>query len=261
VSAEAPGSRARPKVRIRFTKLGKIRWTSHRDLARMWERAFRRVQLPLAYSEGFSPRPRVSFGLALPTGHESVAEYLDVELTGLDGINLGSEGPTGGLAARLSEALPVGVDATAVALLEEGTPSLQEDVVSCTWRWAVGTAPEADPLDAGWVSARVGSLLAASEAKVTRNRKGTEVVEDVRPGILTLTVEDQAEGVVLSADLAATPRAVRPAEVLLALGPGLEERNVRRTGQWILRQGERLEPLTAARDVAPPAPLAMERVS
>ena len=68
------------RVRIRFVKLGKIRWTSHRDVARMWERAFRRVQLPVAYSAGFSPRPKVSFGLALPTGHESVAEYLDVEL-------------------------------------------------------------------------------------------------------------------------------------------------------------------------------------
>jgi hypothetical protein len=97
--------------------------------------------------------------------------------------------------------------------------------------------------------------------KVTRNRKGTESVEDVRPGILTLTVEASAEGVVLSADLAATPRAVRPAEVLLALGPGLEERDVRRTGQWILRPGERLEPLPAARDVELEAPHAMERAS
>ena len=82
------------KVRIRFSKLGKIRWTSHRDVARMWERAFRRVQLPLAYSEGFSPRPKVSFGLALPTGYESVAEYLDVELR--DSVELST------LAGRLS---------------------------------------------------------------------------------------------------------------------------------------------------------------
>ena len=63
------------RLRIRFTKLGKVRWTSHRDVARMWERAFRRAQLPVAYSAGFSPRPRVSFGLALPTGHESEADY------------------------------------------------------------------------------------------------------------------------------------------------------------------------------------------
>ena len=68
------------RVRLRFTKLGKIRWTSHRDVARMWERALRRASLPIAHTAGFTPRPKVSFGLALPTGHESVAEYLDVEL-------------------------------------------------------------------------------------------------------------------------------------------------------------------------------------
>src|SRR5438270_10410825 len=106
------------RVRIRFSKLGKIRWTSHRDVARMWERAFRRVSLPLAYTQGFSPRPKVSFGLALPTGAESWAEYLDAELdatiSGLDPA----------LAARLSAALPTGLDVQAAAVVEE-TDSLQ----------------------------------------------------------------------------------------------------------------------------------------
>ena len=68
------------KVRTRFTKLGRVRWTSHRDVARMWERALRRGRVPVAYTAGFSPRPQLSFGLALPTGCESVAEYLDITL-------------------------------------------------------------------------------------------------------------------------------------------------------------------------------------
>ena len=68
------------KLRIRFAKIGRVRWTSHRDVARMWERALRRARLPVAYTEGFSPRPKLSFGLALPTGCESEAEYLDVAL-------------------------------------------------------------------------------------------------------------------------------------------------------------------------------------
>ncbi len=143
----------RVRLRIRFSKLGKIRWTSHRDLARMWERAFRRVQLPLAYSEGFSPRPKVSFGLALPTGHESVAEFLDVELTGLDGPAFDGL-PSGaaaldGLPARLSAALPVGVDATAVAVLPPGSPSLQEEVASCSWRWTAAATEGMAPVPAG----------------------------------------------------------------------------------------------------------------
>ena len=71
---------AEVRVRFRFVKLGKIRFTSQRDVARMWERALRRAGLPLAYTAGFSPRPQLSFGLALPTGCESLAEYLDVDL-------------------------------------------------------------------------------------------------------------------------------------------------------------------------------------
>ena len=256
----------RIRLRLRFTKLGKIRWTSHRDVARMWERAFRRVQLPLAYSEGFSPRPKVSFGLALPTGHESVAEFLDVELTGLDGPAF-ERPPSGvtaldGLAARLSAALPVGVDATAVAVLAPGSPSLQEDVASCSWRWTAAPAEGTDPASAADLAARVEQVMGAPTVEVVRTRKGAEVVEDIRPGILSLeVVEESTEGVVLTAELAATPRAVRPAEVLTALGPGLEERHVRRTSQWILRHGARQEPLTAARDDATEAPHAMERAS
>lgn len=256
----------RIRLRIRFSKLGKIRWTSHRDVARMWERAFRRVQLPLAYSEGFSPRPKVSFGLALPTGHESVAEFLDVELTGFEGpaFDGGASGDSAldGLAARLSAALPVGVDATAVAVLAPGSASLQEEVASCSWRWTAAAAEGDAPVSISELAARVDKALAAPALEVTRTRKGAEVVEDIRPGILSLeVVEESADGVVLTAELAAAPRSVRPADVLVALGPGLEERHVRRTNQWILRHGARQEPLDAARDDATEAPHALERAS
>ena len=67
-------------LRVRFGKCGKVRFTSHRDVARIWERALRRAEINVAYTQGFSPRPRVAFGLALATGHESQAEYLDVDL-------------------------------------------------------------------------------------------------------------------------------------------------------------------------------------
>lgn len=272
--AAAPGGPGRPgrvKLRLRFAKVGKIRWTSHRDLARMWERAFRRIDLPLAYSEGFSPRPRVSFGLALPTGYESVAEYLDVELTGLDEVDLTT------ITDRLSAALPVGVDATAVTVLEPGTPSLQEDVVSCAWRWLAAPAEGHGPVEAGDLAARVAAALAAPALEVTRSRKGMPVVEDVRPGIENLAVlvagpggsadhdgreQDCHDGVWLEAELAAQPRSVRPGDVMSALGPGLEERFVRRTHQWILRNGARREPLAEGfPDAATEAPHAMERAS
>src|SRR3954454_12756954 len=104
----AAGGRAQlMRLRLRFQKLGKVRWTSHRDVARMWERACRRVQLPLAYTEGFSPRPKMHFGLALPTGAESVAEYLDLDLAEEADVDLER------LPTLLSPALPAGVDVMA----------------------------------------------------------------------------------------------------------------------------------------------------
>ncbi|MDQ1429274.1 MAG: hypothetical protein QOK39_2750, partial [Acidimicrobiaceae bacterium] len=127
------------RLRIRFVKLGKIRWTSHRDTARMWERAFRRANLPLAYSNGFSPRPKVSFGLALSTGYESLAEYLDIELADFPPSPDGGEAVVDleALTATLSAALPEGVDVLAIAAANDRSQSLQEEVTACTWRFAV----------------------------------------------------------------------------------------------------------------------------
>jgi radical SAM-linked protein len=224
----------RIKVRLRFVKLGKIRWTSHRDLARMWERALRRIDLPVAYTEGFSPRPRLSFGLALSTGHEGEAEYLDVELREAPDLTT--------LPAQLSEHLPVGIDVTAIAPLAAGSPSLQEDVTSCTWRIEVR---DLEPADADEL---VEAALAADELVITRTRKGKEVTDDLRPAVLAVrTVGPTPAGTELEAELGVHPRSVRPSELLLALAPGreLEEGRVVRTAQWIWRDGARLEPLQA----------------
>ena len=241
------------RVRIRFAKLGKIRWTSHRDTARMWERAFRRVGLPLAYTNGFSPRPKVSFGLALPTGHESVAEYLDLELTGGVPLDVSS------LPAELSGALPVGVDALAAAVIDDRAPSLQEDVTSCTWSLVApveSTTSAAVDLDI-----LVAQVLEAATVVVSRQRKGTEVTDDIRPAILSLCVCDETtDGTRLECELATKPRSLRSSELVAALAPGLEERHVRRLHQWIERDGARWEPLPAPA-AATSAPHALERAS
>jgi len=241
------------KIRLRFAKLGKVRWTSHRDVARMWERALRRADLPVAYSAGFSPRPKVSFGLALSTGHESVAEYLDVDLA-----STYSDSDVSDLPARLSPALPVGVDVLAAAPIEPHTPSLQEAVTSCTWRIEV---PDRSPAE---LSGLVARAMAADELMVTRERKGHEVTDDLRPAILSLELAGRtARGTELEAELAIQTRSVRPAELLRALAlvlpapcaSGLEEGSVCRTNQWIQTpDGARIEPL-------PLAPHATERAS
>ena len=219
------------RFRLRFTKLGKIRFTSHRDVARMWERALRKAALPVAYTEGFSPRPKLSFGLALSTGHESLAEYLDVELRDEPDIARLPEQ----LAEQISAQLPDGLDVTAAAPLAPGTPSLQEDVTSCTWRIEI-----ANDLDLPTTVQLVDAALAADQLVLTRTRKGKEVVDDLRPAVLAVAATGTG---VLEAELAVHPRSVRPSELLSVLSPDLEERRVLRTAQWVWRDGVRLEPL------------------
>jgi radical SAM-linked protein len=251
------------RIRVRFSKVGKVRWTSHRDLARMWERAFRRTNLPLAYSVGFSPRPKVSFGLALPTGVESVAEYLDFELADTEaGLAVLDQLAT--LPARLSAALPVGVDAVAVEAIGPGTSSLQEAVASCTWQWTA-VAVDGNPISEQELTDRVAALLASPSLTVTRPRKGAQVTDDIRDSVLDLGVIGPAgpgplDGIRLQADLSAQPRSLRPSEVTAGLGDDLESRDTRRLYQWISRDGARWEPL-AGPPATTDAPHALGRAS
>lgn len=237
------GDRGFP-VRLRFTKRGKVRFISHRDVARAFERAFRIEALPLAFTQGFSPRPKVSFGLALSVGYESEAEYLDVELAhDLD---------VDALPATLSAALPEGIDVTGAVALADRAPALQESVTAVEYDVAVerddGTVPTADD-----VRRTVDAALAAETLAATRRRKGRDVVEDVRPLVRAVDVVGPHEyGVRLHLELATQPSSIRPVEVVAALG-GLAASRVLRTRQLIERGGTRLEPLEAD-----PRPRALE---
>jgi len=233
------------RLRIRYSKKGKVRFISHRDVARIWERALRRVGVSVAYSQGFSPRPKLSFGLALSTGHESEAEFLDLELLDEDGD--WTAGRSEDLAARLTAALPVGLDVVAVAPVEKGD-SLQQAVTSCTW------AIEVDDVDREYMDAWVAGVLSREEIVVERERKGKPVVEDLRPHVLALDVTGTTEtGIRLSADLGTQPRALRPTELLAAMDPPLTARTVCRMNQWMSQGDGREEPLMAPTVPAPSA--------
>ena len=229
------------RVRLRFTKLGKVRFTSHRDVARVWERALRRASLPLALTEGFSPRPKVHFGLALSTGYESLGEYLDVDL--VERVEVDHL-----LAARLGAALPDGMDVQATAEVDRRTASLQQAVTSCTWR------VEVLGLDVPAASRAAGAALDASALPLTRSRKGQEAVDDLRPYLRSLAVVRPTDhGVELEAELGTQPRSLRPSELVAVAFPGAEEGRVRRTHQWIEHDGARREPLPVDATSAPHA--------
>jgi hypothetical protein len=272
------GAAAAPRqsLRFRYSKLGKIRFTSQRDVARMWERALRRVRLPVAWSGGFSPRPLLSFGLALPTGAESLGEYLDVRLDVGDSIDFDDRGehhpgapgeilvgsPAGlsDLAGRLSEMLPAGITVQAAAFIADDGTSLQQEVSSCTWDL------EVFGLTADELATRVEQLLDAPSVVVRRVRKGRSVEDDLRPAVRTLSLVPDERGLEggprrLRAELATQPRGVRPGELLEGLGAGLVLARARRRHQWIERDGARWEPLGAGLPEPAPAPHAAGRAS
>jgi radical SAM-linked protein len=247
------------RIRLRFTKLGKIRFTSQRDVARMWERALRRAELPLAYSEGFSPRPQLSFGLALPTGCESLAEYLDVVLDEDRARSAGIVVET--LPALLTGLLPEGIEVEEAMVVDRKVGSLQQLVTSCSWVIGIAGVSRAD------LERRVDGLLASTSAPIMRERKGREELDDLRPSIISLTVPEREEpaagaeestSVSLVAELATQPRGVRPRELVLALA-GVEASEAEqqngemagapvldracRTQQWIERDRVRSEPI------------------
>ena len=218
-------------VRVRFTKLGKVRFVSHRDVARAFERAFRIEQLPLAFTQGFSPRPKVSFGLALGVGHESVAEYLDVELAKPVGLDA--------LPRALSSALPEGIDVTGVGQLLERAPALQEAVT------AVGYELRLDDVGRHVLATAGERAIEADALEVTTTRKGREVVEDLRPALRRITVTDDDQGQpVVAVEVSTQPRGIRPADLTTALrdlagAPVNGTDMVLRTHQWIERDGAR----------------------
>lgn len=228
------------KLRVRATKIGKVRFTSHRDAARMWERALRRAQLPVAFTEGFTPRPKISFGLALPTGAESIAEYVDIEL---QREIAAADVDVDSLPERLSGALPNGFDVLAVVERTSGADSLQESVTSCTWQlWSDGQLTADDHRAAT-------RLLDAGELVLERERKGKRSADDVRPMILDLRPDPTGDRLI--ADLATVGRALRPGELAELAYPDIDARDVRalRTHQWIDDDGTRREVIALPADV------------
>ena len=234
------GGAANP-VRLRYAKRGKIRWISHRDVARALERAFRITELPLAFTEGFSPRPKVSFGLALSTGHESEAEYLDLVLA--EEIDLDE------LSVALTEALPEGMAVTGAVPLAERAPALQEAVTAVVWR-VEPVCTDGAPIGASVLGAHIERALELPALPTSRRRKGREVEEDVRPVIRRCELRE-TNPVSLEMELITQPRSAKPGDILAAIAratdfqDGMAEARVLRTHQWIERDGTRLEPLAA----------------
>ena len=164
------------RVRLRYAKRGRLRFTSHRDFARAFERALRRAEAPMAYSAGFTPHPKVSYLGAAPTGTASEAEYVEV--------GLAREVDPEALRAALDAALPAGLDI--LEAVPAGPGSLAERIEASHWQIVL---PGAEP---DTVRAAVAALLAETEVGVERLTKDGRRIVDARGPIVSATVRDAA---------------------------------------------------------------------
>ena len=195
------------RVIVRYAKRGRMRFASHRDIARAVERGVRRAGLPIAYSAGFTPHPKISYAGAAPTGTASEAEYLEISLTE---ARAASE-----VRDRLDAALPDGIDVIDVI---EGPGSLAGLQLEASHWQAV--LPGIQPEDA---DRAVGAFLASGSLEVERlTAKGSRRV-DARAAVITMetdrrAVDTQHTGnAILRMVVRHVMPAVRPDDILAAL--------------------------------------------
>ncbi|NEB80801.1 DUF2344 domain-containing protein [Streptomyces sp. SID14478] len=217
------------RIRLRYTKRGRLRFTSHRDFQRAFERALRRAEVPMAYSAGFTPHPKVSYANAAPTGTGSEAEYLEIALT--------APRDPEKLQELLDESMPVGLDI--VDAVEARTSGLADRLTASVWELR---------LDGVTVEE------AARAAEAFRAAETVEVQRRTKNGIRTF---DAREAVVsLEAAEAADAPADRPGDKACAI-----LRLVVRHVTPAVRPDDVLSGLRAVADLAPPVPAAVTRLA
>jgi radical SAM-linked protein len=188
------------RLRIRYAKRGRLRFTSHRDFSRAFERAVFRARLPMAYSSGFNPHPRISYAGASPTGSASEAEYLEVALAEvLD---------PAAVHAALDEALPEGLDV--VEVVESPGGGFADLLQASRWRIAL-------PVPLPQAQAAVTAFLGSEEVLVQRMTKKGLRDFDSRAAVLALAAVADGDGSVLELVLRHLEPAVRPDDVLSGL--------------------------------------------
>jgi radical SAM-linked protein len=162
------------RLRLRYAKRGRLRFSSHRDFQRALERALRRAQVPMAYSAGFSPHPKVSYANSAATGVASEAEYVEI------GVAIACD--PAAVRQALDEALPAGLDV--VEVVEARTPDFANRLEASLWRI------ELPGIGRAQAQAAVDRLLEQDEVLVDRMTKNGNRTFDARSAVLLAEVSD-----------------------------------------------------------------------
>jgi radical SAM-linked protein len=198
-----PPAPAVQKLRVRYAKRGRLRFSSTRDFQRALERALRRAAVPMAFSAGFHPHPKISYANAAPTGTASEAEYFEISVT--------ERVDPQRLRAALDAALPEGLDVLEV--VEATAGALADRLQASDWLMEFRGMPVGDLLRAA------ERLLAEERVEVTRVMKNGPRTFDARSAVVSLVASPAQEGTcaILRAVVRHTTPAVRPDDVLTAL--------------------------------------------
>lgn len=241
---ERPADPVVARLRVRYARRGRLRFASHRDVARALERALRQARVPVAFSGGFSRHPRISYAGAAPTGCASEAEYFEIALA--------AAVPPACFADRLDAALPVGLDVLEV-VEAPASGALADRLEASAWRVELpGTSAED-------LREPVAAFLAAAELPVLRTSLAGRRELDARPPVVSLTLRGSDCAILEMVIRHVTP-AVRPDDVLAGLcvtgarKPAVAARATRLAQGRLGPSGELADPLAADRDeLVPPA--------
>lgn len=214
------------RIRLRYTKRGRLRFTSHRDFQRAFERALRRAEVPMAYSAGFTPHPKVSYANAAPTGTGSEAEYLEIALSQ-------ARDPQK-LRELLDESLPDGLDI--IEAVEARTSGLADRLTASVWELRLDGVALEDAERA------VDAFKSADTVEVQRRTKNGMRTFDARSAVASLEAH--------------SPQADRPTDQPCAI-----LRLVVRHVTPAVRPDDVLSGLRAVADLAPPVPAAVTRLA
>jgi radical SAM-linked protein len=246
---QPPGGQAPvvQRIRIRYAKRGPLRFTSHRDFARAVERAIHRANVPIAFSQGFTPHPKISFSSAAPTGVASEAEYLE--------IGLRERVDPQQLRAALDSALSPGLDVVE-AVEAVTTDSLADRITASRWRL------ELPGVTSDSLAVAVEKFLGHDEVLVERLTKQGRRTFDARAAVVALAPVEPPYGsmgspcAILDLVVRQVTPSVRPDDVLSGLRvvadlePSAPARVTRVVQGTLTAQGEIVDPLLKDRDQA-----------
>lgn len=197
------------RARLQYDKFGDMKYLSHLELFRAFYRAGRRAGIPLSYTSGFNPHPRISFGPPLPVGAEGKGEMVDMEMR--------SPYPVARLVEGLNGTLPPGLRIRAARYLPRSAPALFDNIEAARFRIHL---PEGIRTGAEEIRNRLSSALSRESIPVERERRGRTKVKDVRPFILEAElVEDDGAGFFDLMLGFTNEGSIRPAEFLQVIFP------------------------------------------